>query len=256
MWPSEAREQLGRLIKRQLYISHFLQVEGNSSLGYYKRDECQSDTMAKKQQFKKFHQDIPKLLGILIFLVITSLSIVYLRSVINAYLAPQKLSDEQIKKITTATLTTNFGEITIKLTKENTATKTNFVNLVHSDFYSGLRFHRIVPDFGIQTGDPLSRNAAKIAQWGSGSAGYTLDQETHTEDVIKKGTVVMAADGNRTHSSQFIIITKDSPWLVGHNTILGEVVSGMDVVESISHVAAGVTGIPSEEITLLSIHLK
>lgn len=212
--------------------------------------------MSKKQPVRRLHQDIARLLGILMFLLISSLSIIYLRGVINSYLEPQKLSTEQIQKIHTAVLTTNFGVITIELSDRNLVTKTNFLNLVHSDFYTGLRFHRIVPDFGIQTGDPLSRNASKIAEWGNGSAGYTLDQETHTDDVIAKGTVVMAADGNRSHSSQFIIITKDSPWLVGHNTILGRVVSGMDVVESISHVAAGVTGIPSEEITLLTINLK
>lgn len=191
-----------------------------------------------------------------ILLVLASVSIFYLGSVVRTNAPYRRLTEDEINKISMATLNTNFGEITIQLNSENMRTKENFVNLAYRKYYDGLRVHRIVPDFGIQTGDPFTRSTNTISEWGDGGPGYTLSPEIDSSDIISRGVVIMAADGLETHGSQFIIITKDSHWLNGYNTILGTVTSGMDVVDSISHTPSGVTGIPSGDVLVVSVKLK
>jgi len=191
-----------------------------------------------------------------VLLILASVSIFYLGNVVRKNAPYRSLTDDEINKISVATLHTNFGEITIQLNSENMRTKANFVNLAYRKYYDGLRVHRIVPDFGIQTGDPLTISTNTISEWGSGGPGYTLSPEIDSSDIISRGVVVMAADGTQTHGSQFIIFTKDSHWLNGYNTILGTVISGMDVVDSISHTPSGVTGIPSGDVLVISVKLK
>jgi dolichyl-diphosphooligosaccharide--protein glycosyltransferase len=133
-----------------------------------------------------------------------------------------------------ATISTSFGNIVIAL-KPNIAPKTveNFVKLADSNFYDGTLFHRIVPDFVIQGGDPNTVDGPP-GTWGTGGPGYTIDAEL--SDLKHTKYMVSMARGQDINSagSQFFIIVGDAPWLDGQYTIFGEVIEGKDVVDKIA----------------------
>jgi len=164
--------------------------------------------------------------------------------------APTTLPD-----VVKVTMTTAKGEIDMELyTKVAPKTVANFVKLAQSGYYDGIKFHRVVPDFVIQTGDPLSRT--DDPRVGTGGPGYTFEDEINpkaqglSDDVIKQyeaegytydfslpslpvtvGSVAMANAGPNTNGSQFFIVTtKDQPMLNGKYTVFGKVTKGMDVV--------------------------
>jgi cyclophilin family peptidyl-prolyl cis-trans isomerase len=130
-----------------------------------------------------------------------------------------------------ATISTAKGDIVVKL-DANAAPKTvnNFVHLTREGFYDGLTFHRVEPGFVIQGGDPLGT--------GTGGPGYTVQAEIGLKHV--KGAIAMARRGDQVNperassGSQFYITLAETPHLDGAYTVFGEVVEGMDVVESIS----------------------
>ena len=137
-----------------------------------------------------------------------------------------------------AKFNTSKGAITVKLTHDKTpGTVGNLVALAEGSlennvkpqgtpYYDGLKFHRVIPDFMIQGGDPAGN--------GSGGAGYSFKDECLPELIFDKGGILaMANSGPATNSSQFFITHKDTPWLNGKHTIFGHVVSGMDVVNAI-----------------------
>jgi peptidylprolyl isomerase/peptidyl-prolyl cis-trans isomerase B (cyclophilin B) len=122
-------------------------------------------------------------------------------------------------------LTTNKGEITFELFSDDAPkTASNFVALAESGFYNGLIFHRVVPNFVIQGGDPLGT--------GRGGPSYKFEDELITRDYLA-GTVAMANAGPNTNGSQFFICLEDQPNLPKAYTIFGQVISGLDVVRSI-----------------------
>jgi len=126
-----------------------------------------------------------------------------------------------------ATLHTNHGPIGIELHAED-ASKTvdNFVKLARDGFYDGLIFHRVIPDFMIQGGDPTGT--------GSGGPGYSFEDEFN-EHKVERGALAMANAGPNTNGSQFFIVTADAcTWLDGKHTVFGKVTSGMDTVDTIS----------------------
>jgi peptidyl-prolyl cis-trans isomerase B (cyclophilin B) len=126
-----------------------------------------------------------------------------------------------------ATLHTNHGPIGIELYAED-ASKTvdNFVKLARDGFYDGLIFHRVIPDFMIQGGDPTGT--------GSGGPGYSFEDEFN-EHKVERGALAMANAGPNTNGSQFFIVTADAcTWLDGKHTVFGKVTSGMDTVDTIS----------------------
>src|SRR3989442_6974810 len=128
-----------------------------------------------------------------------------------------------------ATLRTNHGAIAIELYPDD-APKTvdNFVKLARDGFYDGLIFHRVIPDFMIQGGDPTGT--------GSGGPGYQFEDESNPHKV-ERGALAMANAGANTNGSQFFIVTADAcPWLDGKHTVFGRVASGMDVVDVIAQV--------------------
>jgi cyclophilin family peptidyl-prolyl cis-trans isomerase len=128
----------------------------------------------------------------------------------------------------TATMTTNLGDIQIELFDED-APKTvgNFKELVGKGFYDGLIFHRVIKDFMIQGGCPEGT--------GTGGPGYKFADEFHPELQFNKPYLLaMANAGPNTNGSQFFIVTTDeAPWLDGKHTVFGQVTSGMDVVDQI-----------------------
>ncbi|HJW19340.1 MAG TPA: peptidylprolyl isomerase, partial [Candidatus Nitrosotalea sp.] len=113
-------------------------------------------------------------------------------------------------------------------------TATNFVKLANSGFYDGTVFHRIMPGFVIQGGDPNTIKGDR-STWGLGDAGYTIPPEFTNSVNFTKGMVGMARGGDpNSGSSQFFITLGDAPWLNGQYTLFGQVVSGQDVVDQIA----------------------
>ncbi len=131
-------------------------------------------------------------------------------------------------------LKTNYGDIGIALFADK-APKTveNFVKLSKSGFYDGTKFHRVIKDFMIQGGDPLSRDDTKKNVWGTGGPGYQFEDEINDVKLVR-GVLGMANAGPDTNGSQFFIVTLEAtPWLDGKHTAFGKIISGMEVVEKI-----------------------
>ncbi len=136
-----------------------------------------------------------------------------------------------------ADLETSLGTITIKFYPDKAPNHVrNFIDLAEQGFYDGMRFHRVIPGFMIQGGDPNSKTANR-STWGTGGSGKNVNAEFN--DVShRRGIVSMArAQNPDSASSQFFIVVKDSTFLDRQYTVFGEVVSGMDVADKI--VAAG-----------------
>ncbi|HEY4495774.1 MAG TPA: peptidylprolyl isomerase [Candidatus Paceibacterota bacterium] len=156
-----------------------------------------------------------------------------------------------------AIIKTSMGDIKIKLLEEKApATVTNFIKLAKSGFYDNTKFHRVISDFMIQGGDPLSKDDTMKEQWGTGGPGYKFDDEISDEPLVK-GIVAMANSGPSTNGSQFFIITTSAtPWLQGKHTAFGRVIFGMDIVDKISTVSTDARDIPIQPITVEKIILK
>lgn len=134
----------------------------------------------------------------------------------------------------TATFVTDKGSITVELYDEEApGTVANFEKLANSEFYDGTRFHRVIGDFMIQGGDPLSKDPAN-RRAGTGGPGYTIKCETHrnTHKHVA-GTLSMAHAGKDTGGSQFFICHSPQRHLDGVHTVFGQVTEGMDVVNKI-----------------------
>jgi cyclophilin family peptidyl-prolyl cis-trans isomerase len=150
--------------------------------------------------------------------------------------------------MTNATLHTNHGAIEVELFDED-APKTveNFVKLAKDGFYDGVTFHRVIPDFMIQGGDPTGT--------GSGGPGYTFEDEFNDNKVVR-GALAMANAGPNTNGSQFFVVTAEAtPWLDGKHTVFGRVTSGMDVVDKISSVETDANDKPREEVVIERVEL-
>ncbi len=134
----------------------------------------------------------------------------------------------------TATIETSRGTITAELfDTEVPDTVANFEKLANAKFYDGTRFHRVIGDFMIQGGDPLSRDPAN-PRVGTGGPGYTIKCETHKNiHRHEAGTLSMAHAGKDTGGSQFFICHSPQPHLDKKHTVFGQVRNGMDVVQKV-----------------------
>ena len=150
--------------------------------------------------------------------------------------------------MSTATLHTNHGAIELELFEgESPKTVENFRKLAEDGFYDGVIFHRIIPDFMIQGGDPTGT--------GSGGPGYSFEDELN-DHPVERGALAMANAGPNTNGSQFFIVTADAcPWLDGKHTVFGQVTNGMDVVDAISAVATDAADRPHESVVIERIDL-
>jgi peptidyl-prolyl cis-trans isomerase B (cyclophilin B) len=150
--------------------------------------------------------------------------------------------------VSAATLHTNHGPIELELYDAD-APKTveNFRKLATDGFYDGVVFHRIIPDFMIQGGDPTGT--------GSGGPGYTFEDEFNDHRVAR-GALAMANAGPNTNGSQFFIVTADAcPWLDGKHTVFGQVTGGMDVVDTISQLETDPRDRPREDVVIERLDL-
>jgi len=147
-----------------------------------------------------------------------------------------------------ATMHTNHGAIELELF-DGDAPKTveNFRTLAANGFYDGVIFHRVIPDFMIQGGDPTGT--------GSGGPGYTFEDEVNEQPVVR-GALAMANAGPNTNGSQFFIVTAEAcPWLDGKHTVFGRVTGGMDAVDAISQVETQGSDRPREDVVIERIDL-
>ncbi len=135
-----------------------------------------------------------------------------------ADLSPDELKNKK------AVLDTNKGVIEFEIYPEATKAATNFISLTNDQFYDGLSFHRVVPGFVIQGGDPVGN--------GTGGPGYKFADEPVTKKYVK-GIVAMANSGPNTNGSQFFIMLEDNLNLPPNYTIFGKVIKGQDVVSKI-----------------------
>ena len=145
-----------------------------------------------------------------------------------------------------ATLHTSHGTIELELYSDD-APKTveNFETLAGKGFYDGVIFHRVIPDFMIQGGDPTGT--------GSGGPGYTFEDESN-EHKVERGALAMANAGPNTNGSQFFIVTADAaPWLDGKHTVFGRVTDGMDVVDQIEAAETDARDKPVDEVRIESV---
>ena len=151
--------------------------------------------------------------------------------------------------MSTATLHTSEGAIEVQLYPDD-APKTveNFVKLAGDGFYEGVIFHRVIPDFMIQGGDPTGT--------GMGGPGYQFEDEFNQHPVAR-GALAMANAGPNTNGSQFFIVTAEAtPWLDGKHTVFGKVTSGMDVVDQISAVDRDANDRPRTPVTIERVELS
>ncbi|MCS6843772.1 MAG: peptidylprolyl isomerase [Caldilineales bacterium] len=127
----------------------------------------------------------------------------------------------------TATIETNRGNIVVELYPQHAPkTVNNFVFLAREGFYDGVTFHRVIPDFVIQGGDPTGT--------GRGGPGYRFEDEVRGNPLKHEaGVLSMANAGPNTNGSQFFITHSPQPHLNGRHTVFGKVVGGMDVVNAI-----------------------
>jgi cyclophilin family peptidyl-prolyl cis-trans isomerase len=150
--------------------------------------------------------------------------------------------------VSKATLHTSEGAIELELYPD-AAPKTveNFEKLSRDGFYESVIFHRVIPDFMIQGGDPTGT--------GTGGPGYEFEDEFN-EHRVTRGALAMANAGPNTNGSQFFIVTvEEAPWLDGKHTVFGRVTAGMDVVDRISQVERDANDRPREPVRIERVEL-
>jgi peptidyl-prolyl cis-trans isomerase A (cyclophilin A) len=166
--------------------------------------------------------------------------------------------------VTTATFVTSEGTFTVRLFAEHApATVENFVGLATGSkewtdrrgpssepLYPGTIFHRVIPDFMIQGGDPEGT--------GRGGPGYQFDDEfpAGAPTFDRPGLLAMANAGPNTNGSQFFVTVAATPWLSGKHTIFGEVVDGMDVVNAIAKAETGAQDRPAKDVVIERIEIS
>ena len=165
-----------------------------------------------------------------------------------------------------ARFVTSKGSFTVRLMPDH-APKTveNFVGLAtgtkdwtdpqggqpgQGPLYNGTIFHRVIPDFMIQGGDPTGT--------GRGGPGYTFEDEVPSSgpSFDKRGLLAMANAGPNTNGCQFFVTVAATPWLTGKHTIFGEVTDGMDVVDAIAAVPTGAQDKPAEDVVIEQIVIE
>lgn len=158
--------------------------------------------------------------------------------------------------MTQATIETSFGNIVFKLLPDNAPeTVRNFAKLAQSGFYDGTLFHRVIPGFMIQGGDPNTKNSDK-SRWGMGGPGYTIKAEFNSRSHLR-GIVSMArATDPDSAGSQFFIVTTDSTFLDRQYTVFGEVIEGMNIADKIVNLPRDRNDCPLEEAKMRKVKIS
>ena len=158
--------------------------------------------------------------------------------------------------MTAVIIKTGFGNIKFNLVSDIAPeTVRNFSQLAKSGFYNGTLFHRIIPGFMIQGGDPNTKNPDK-STWGQGGPGYNLKAEFNSRSHLR-GIVSMARSSDPDSAgSQFFIVTSDSTFLDKQYTVFGEVVDGMEVADKIVNLPRDGNDCPKQEAKMLEVTIS
>jgi cyclophilin family peptidyl-prolyl cis-trans isomerase len=194
---------------------------------------------------------------VVLLVVAVPKAIVWVASLRNVTGPFGTISKTELAKTKFATLVTSAGDIRFEFLSDTAPnTVANFVLLARDNFYDGVKFHRVIKDFMIQTGDPLSRDDDPTND-GTGGPGYTFNDEINSSTPkLVRGIVAMANSGVNTNGSQFFIIIKDvTDWLDGKHTPFGRVVEGMDIADKIGN-SKTKDDRPLKDITLKEIVLS
>ena len=157
---------------------------------------------------------------------------------------------------------TTHGTMKVKLYSKTPQHRDNFAKLVSEKYYDGIRFHRVIEGFMIQTGDPYSRDTAMIDRWGTGGPDYTVPAEFIAEYGHKKGALAAARKGDMANpkkassGSQFYIVHDPNSCrhLDGQYSVFGEVTEGLDVIDAIATVDTDRYDRPYEDVIIISIN--
>ena len=161
------------------------------------------------------------------------------------------------EKITSATITTNQGTIEVIFEPTAPMTVENFAKLAQSGFYDGTRFHRVIKDFMIQGGDPLSKDLANKDRWGTGGPGYKFNDELSGSEQYVLGTLAMANAGPNTNGSQFFIVTADPGYPLPPNyTVFGRVTKGLETALKIQNVQTDGADRPLQDVIIESVTIQ
>lgn len=160
-------------------------------------------------------------------------------------------------------LETKYGTIRIKLYADTPKHRDNFSKLALSGFYDGVLFHRVIPNFMIQTGDPLTKKPENEAQFGTGGPGYQIEAEIVPTHSHKKGAVAAARKGNianplkESSGSQFYIVQSEEGCrhLDGEYTIFGETIEGFEVIDAIAALPTNARGLPNNPVKIKNVKL-
>jgi peptidyl-prolyl cis-trans isomerase B (cyclophilin B) len=158
--------------------------------------------------------------------------------------------------LSTAIIETNFGKIAFKLLPDLAPeTVRNFEKLARDGFYNETLFHRVIPGFMIQGGDPNTKSKNK-SSWGMGGPGHTIKAEFSSRSHLR-GIVSMArAQDPNSAGSQFFIVTGDSTFLDRQYTVFGEVIEGMDVADKIVSLERDRNDCPLKEAKMLHVKVE
>jgi len=180
------------------------------------------------------------------------------KQVVSEQVSPsQSVTSPVHSKPMKATITTNQGVITIKLFGDQVPnTVANFAKLAGEKFYDGTKFHRVIENFMIQGGDPLTKDDAQMDRWGTGGPGYRFNDEIGANNRNDVGTISMANAGPNTNGSQFFINTANNNFLDTKHTVFGKVIEGMDVVMKISGTKTGPGDRPVSPMVIERITVK
>ena len=154
------------------------------------------------------------------------------------------------------TINTNLGNIEFELLSDIAPeTVRNFIKLAKSGFYDGTLFHRVIPKFMIQGGDPNTKESDK-STWGTGGPGYNIKAEFSSRSHLR-GIVSMARSSDPDSAgSQFFVVTSDSTFLDREYTVFGQVLIGMEVAEKIVNLARDGNDCPLQEAKMIQVTIS
>ncbi len=175
----------------------------------------------------------------------------------GAQTSSNSANSNDMQNISTATLHTSMGDITIQLDSKATPnTVANFVKLASSGFYDGTKFHRVIKGFMDQGGDPFTKDDSLQSRWGTGGPGYQFADEIGPNNRNDVGTIAMANAGPNTNGSQFFLNAAPNNFLDTKHTVFGKVVAGQDVVMAINSTPTDGSDRPLTPVVIKSITLK
>lgn len=158
-------------------------------------------------------------------------------------------------------IVTNLGTIKVRLYADTPKHRENFAKLAFNGFYDGILFHRVIPNFMIQGGDPLTKNIENQPKFGTGGPGYQIPAEILPNHHHKKGALAAARKGDvanpmkESSGSQFYIVQSEEGCrhLDGEYTIFGETIDGFGVIDKIAALRTDGRGLPLDPVTITTI---